>query len=1425
MARTAAAHVHTAAHHRPTRRYDVVALQVPIAYNRHGDHDHDGLIFALRRNYDHLDRLGRQDARGNPVFHADQPDPLVRPLVLRACVGETLRVSLTNRLQGRRVGLHLVGDGYDVQEYDGARVGGNRDSTLPPYEDGKAPPQRDYVWRCVHEGVYVFHDAAELGGTEDGSNLHGLFGVLVVEPAGTIWRTSSGQALRADGDEPRTSADGEVDGLYVDVIPQHPPKRAPAPWLSTPPKYPFDDGPENPTRAAFREFVIVFHDEPEIVNHTDLMRVLPPWGAEPEAADAHGGHAGGVSHVMPVSYRAEPMPNRERLIWSRLTGTPVSVGDPVPAPLEVPVVNEEQHHSSWLFGDPATPILRAYLGDPVRIRLVHCGVKETHVYHLHLYAWHADPANHAAPLIDAITLSPQTGHTIEPLYGAGNRQLVPGDVIWHCHLYPHFHHGMWGLLRTYDRRHDLPLPDPARPWLAQLDPPRPDPTRPDLDESDRPGVQCYPDGTPIPPLLPLPDREPPPAPTGEDPGWPRFMRETREGDQLPGEALDRAGRPRQKSPRVPWIWDGEGVPEGVERRPLPAGFDYRPATDAEKAFFFQHRGEQPQPGTVRNADPEPGWLTPYLAFADGDTRRVPRHLEVLREPFLYNRHGWHDPRGHRYRQADPHATDVLTDAALRAGAATRIPVPPPGQPPDPVRDPQPPRPPQRREPAFFRAHHGDPVALTLHNRIAYPIPGDAFDHALPRPGVPGLWECGLHVHMVKFDVVCADGASSGWNYLSAPRPGYRLDYKWWADEEFGVIFTHDHLFANYRQKRGLFGAMLVEPAGTVWLDPWRPDPHAPAIFGEQAVIVRPDGRAFRELALGGLDFVPLHGADGGALNPPVAPTSDGDQGGMGINYRSAPLRERPGDPSTWFASLPHDPDTPLLHAYPGEPLWLRLLQGAHEELHSFAVNGMRWRRFRDDPDSPLRSQQTMGLSEAFTFTINEDGQMPYGVGDHLWRQAGIDDTWLGCWGLLRVHPEDTGQLPSLAEAAATVPRPADGALAYQPPPPPDAAPAPPVRRYTVEARRVPLAYRDDLVDRFGLVYAVTGGTTPDGEPLAIPATAAPDTAEPPGTIAPLVLRCLAGEAVEVTLHNALPADLAPEPFAPAVPIDLAAGVRTVSRRVSLHADLVRTDVARDDGSRVGRNPDSTIPPGGARTYRWYTDGELGPVPLYDLADVRNHRHHGLIGALIVEPRGAVPIDVAHRHEGNKASVPLDKQAWTGVQAVIRLPTPSAGHEEIVLVLQDGLRLFLEDNLAAPFPDIPADPGDHGVDPEDQGQKAINYRSNPTGPQRGWLRGTPSRAAHYHLPPNTDVRVHLLGGFDKPRNHSLNVHGMAWPEWPHRGDRSPRLGGEGGLTVNIARTLHLHTGTQGDHAVRSGVLRYAVGEGLWMLLCVQGKPSD
>ena len=115
---------------RSTVHYDVVALPITIYYNREGDHDHNGMMFALCDNLAilryirALARVGqpgqstgtRNDTLENlyteackrackikvdlPVTpqQAKHPHPLVRPLVLRARRGDRVTVTLHPRV-------------------------------------------------------------------------------------------------------------------------------------------------------------------------------------------------------------------------------------------------------------------------------------------------------------------------------------------------------------------------------------------------------------------------------------------------------------------------------------------------------------------------------------------------------------------------------------------------------------------------------------------------------------------------------------------------------------------------------------------------------------------------------------------------------------------------------------------------------------------------------------------------------------------------------------------------------------------------------------------------------------------------------------------------------------------------------------------------------------------------------------------------------------------------------------------------------------------------------------------------------------------------------------------------------------------------------------------------------------------------------
>jgi FtsP/CotA-like multicopper oxidase with cupredoxin domain len=1366
------------------RSYDVTALQLTIRFNREGDHDHNGLIYALSRNVPllkYIRALGsvRQEDETKPPAdpvpgaaeakaiaddlevpfpttpeEAKRPHPLVRPLVLRTNRADPVKVRLRNEIEGRSIGLHLVGDGYDVESGDGSWVGANPPSLVPP------GGSRVYRWAAAHEGIFPFHDGGDYSGGEDGTNVHGLFGALIVEPEGAIWRDP------VSGD--RSDQVEELDGLYLDVIPPEALAAAPIPIPATIDGHKFEKPREyhDFNREAHREFVIFFHDEPEFVPpHAERQR---------DPCEKDGGHGGGHGHgdmhlpIMPVSYRAEPMVNREQILFKL-----INEGHDFK---NRPVLNEEQHHSSWMFGDPATPILRAYIGDPVRIRFVHAAVKETHVFHLHLYEWHAVPEDRDSPRIDAISVSPQTAHTIEPVWGAGNRHQVAGDVIWHCHLYPHFHEGMWGMFRTFETLQEGleegPLLEPNEGVYAGR------------------RIGRYPDGTRIEKLLVLPGRQPPPRPTATHPGFPLYI----------------AGEMKQKSPVPPWPLD-DGMPPDLDYRPDPTALE-RAAFNEEPVpgeMFTRHRFKVGQDDQWNHrphhpADPPPDPTVPYCRNT-GQERDHP--IVVVRRRIDYNGYGWHDKDGHLYYlEADGEPADG-----------------------------------GRKEPLFFRAQHGQILNLPLRNDLPEAIEETEFDHRFPPcDDRPWQGECSLHVHMVKFDPICADGASVGWNYMSGPTFGKRMIYRWWLDQEFGSIFFHDHLFANYRQKHGLFGALIVEPAGAEFRHP-RDDREIISGLQARISVPAPTPSSFREFCIAIGDFIPMWDRNGAPLNPPEHPGGHGDQGVMALNYRSDPIRERlkgPGgeehvDPALWFTSgepYNRDPYTVRFDTFPDDPIRFRVIQGSHEEQHSFQVHGLRWRRFRANLGSAIRNQQTFGIAEAFTFVHDER----YGPGDYMYKLSSSDDLWLGCWGLVRAYgpDEDSGRLLPLDPPPVPV-GPLPPACLPEGPEEDPFEPIAGVRKFFVTARARRLVYRQpDLIDPFGLVYILTDIIGPNGRVKVRQSRVL-------GAEEPLVLRCREGEVVRVYLRSGLP-ELRPEPFAPQVPVEKRNPFthrpdRRVSRQVSMHADLLLYDVRSSDGATVGRNPRQTVAPGeDHRVYCWHTHrpsadsngGEpLGPLLLQDMADFRNHRHHGLIGMLIVEPRDSRPLYVP---PGWSSAFPFGfwREAWDGPRAtVLQLGKFGFGRrvEERALLLQDGLRHFLFGNVHMPISDEPPSPGEDDVDHEDQGQKGFNYRSEPI--ERRINNPNPATPI-FRVRSGSEVRLQLVGATDKPRNQSFTIHGVVWPEWRFLDDGArPLVASESAITTGTARTFGFRVGARGDYAYRSGVLKWAVPQGLWGILRVRG----
>jgi hypothetical protein len=1384
------------------RRYQVAAATVDVPFNRWGARLTSARVFVLEQDLAATTRWSQPLAADPAADPAGNRRLRPRPLVLRANEGECVRVTLTNRLStsrahglpaAPRVGIAASGVVVDTRVAGGTRVGFDDDPTVGTGESVT------YYWKVpAQEGLYLFQDlATPAGGEADaGSRGVGLYGTRAVEPAGSVWTDPRSGAVLSGvpGDPSSTYAavSGQSGELYVEAD-IHP-----------------------PGAPSFRESVQVAQDE------------VPGIG-------------------MGFNYGSEPLSSREEHACPDCLG-------------------EETWLSSWPYGDPAmvklasgpgpwlprgdgagaareaedcglpescfvSNVFHTYTGDPTKIRFGLAGAKETHVFHLHAHQWLADPRDDAltgegagakpeSSTLDSQSFGPGEAYTADLLHGAGSRNGTFGDSIFHCHLYPHFAEGFWALMRVHDVRLD--------------------------------GTTATPDGVNVRPLVPLPGRPTPVAPTADNPGFPGM---------IPGSYGWRA-------PQPPGTVTEGGV-DGTPVRAAPRLVGGRTLDEAklavEDAVVRRHNDGAPAPAGAPFADPCPI-----------GAREVDYRVTVLQRDLVYNEAGDHDPQAR---------VMVLTSdvPAVLSGA-------------------------KKVEPLFIRVNAGDCVNFSLTNMAPNWTGGDAFQQ-LTQTNMAGG-----HVHLVKFDVTASDGGSNGWNYQQAaftreqtelnrqqaagevtctpgagfygePSSGCRvadpaswkapvdssgmwgqtINERWYADTELRTVFTHDHHFAALVQNHGHYGALIVEPAGFDvrdtatgrYLPPVNDPAHGTpcgsrctgAATGEQVDLVGPGANDdYREFGVAIADFVPLVRRGGDPTNPdhvigaPPAPEvyPDNDPGTFAINYRNAPLSQRTTsggravDPAHRFSSYVFgDPMTPLLQGYSRDNIKIRVIQGSQEEQHVFSVNGLRWREEPDDPGSPLVNAQTIGISEAFNAELPGfecSGTDTPCRGDHLYGGTSMDDLWAGMWGVLRVHGAATPALRPLPDnpvtATSAAPEPAPRSLLAPPRAVTPGISCPstaPVKAFDVVALARDVVYNQHGDhDPKGLLYV-----------LADELSAVQSGARRPE---PLVLRANAGDCVKVTLRNALPTAYGTHVNGvdgdPRLIDESPAGTR-MGTRVSMHPQLLRHDVRRSDGSAVGFNPDSTVGIGQSISYEWYADTELGATNLLDHGDVRGHRQHGLAGALVIEPAGA-----SYHDPATGAAV------RSGAAADIRVPGQE-DFRESVLVYQDGLDLRTAAGGQVPDKRPPAEPGEveaAGGEAEDAGEKAVSYANAPLHRRLGAAPGaiaTEATSAQWagafssvaHGDPWTPIarayegdqlRMRVLGA-NRSRQMGFQLDGASWRQEPYD-TQSPLVGVQGGIGTGKAVNAHVRLPRAGDH-LWSSPTSVTMPDGLWGLARVYPRPAD
>ncbi len=805
--------------------------------------------------------------------------------------------------------------------------------------------------------------------------------------------------------------------------------------------------------------------------------------------------------------------------------------------------------------------------------------------------------------------------------------------------------------------------------------------------------------------------------------------------------------------------------------------------------------------------------------------------------------------------------------------------------------------------------------------------------------------------LVDGDITCADGApclpavpvdrdpvveaqDARANWLSE---GQTIKERWYADYELRTAFMHDHHHAGTLQNRGMYAALVVEGTDYDFRDPYTGEFYQPVntpgrdapvcedaclgtAHGSVMDLLGPVGQDdFREFGLAIADFVPVFQRSAtheqildrrnGIEAPEAALTApQNDQGGMGINYRSAPmkLRQFAGagidpitdphappptreelldagwvDPAYAFSSrVWGDPDTPVFMANRGDNVRFRLIQGSHEEMHNFAVHGVRTKHDPLDYASPYINARHIGVSEAFNFDdVGVDcglggnvvcptpplGNQPR-VADFMYGGAGLEDLWFGAWGVMRVFDQTTDNplmpLPDNQNTLVTgIPLPAPDRNAVIPraqQPVPAACPTgAPHKSFEVSAIDLSIMYnRYGDHDPYGLAYVLN-------EDVAAVRSGEKE-------LEPLVMRVNEGDCVVVSLTNSVDwehfeqhgmlgtldgdAHIALEPEFPIPPDDedgeepeFEPGVPWFAgNRVSLHPSLVRYDVRTSDGATIGYNFDQTAGPGDTVQYVWYadevryhdpdsepalTDGELGAIPLTEFGDVRGHRHHGLLAALVVGPRDARYRDPITGEFVN-----------TGAQVDVLPGRQGADYRDAVLMHHNGLNLRSADGavLFDPIPDDWPDGGERAISytnaplhhrlgldgpitdfttdpPRDRvgfpfdragfGEQLANVFST-TYPVEGAPIGdpdTPIIRAYQGDP----VRVHVVHSADRARTVAYFLGGHSWLE--HAFDAgSVRTGVAGSLATGSTATLHLEAA--GGQLQAVGDYRYGVANG-------------
>ncbi len=646
-------------------------------------------------------------------------------------------------------------------------------------------------------------------------------------------------------------------------------------------------------------------------------------------------------------------------------------------------------------------------------------------------------------------------------------------------------------------------------------------------------------------------------------------------------------------------------------------------------------------------------------------------------------------------------------------------------------------------------------------------------------------------------------------------------YRWYADSDFGITYWHDHAYGLTSWGHGLFGCTVIEPKGSTYHDPVTGDEVRSGsivdIHTNEPVSSTVQG-SFREYVVQLQDSNPrtenrivsqtvfekpaenqtepeyinkLGSIDSWALmDTPFRYLAGGERtSGSSFGLRVEPLNRRLAvnpDPSQLFSSSVHgDPDTPMLRAYLGDPIILRLLDHAGNEMHTVHVNGHAFPLERYAADSRLRSSVHLGIAERYDLAIPAAGGVQQQAGDYLYYSGRPSHFGEGLWGIIRVEDErqdNLQPLPGREEIAKSAEK------FY-----PDDAP---VKIFNVSAVDMPM----DLNPQIDGANINVEGTNrsiitenPNGKCYVLDEELG--DVEKGKQFHPLSLHVNVGDVIKINLTN-----------------------RLKKGRASFHADMLAYNPKDSLGINVGNNPgDQTIAPGESRIYTFYAHPAYGETAalVTDWGDVTSHQRDGLYGAIIVGPRGSEYYDPA---TGEEITM---KNSWRADVVVDDTLPENAGrtsYRDAALFFQD------EDNvIGTAFMPYVRDAA---------GLAAVNYRIEPLvwRSEKYDLNLEDAYTTHGNDDPATPiiealagdiVKIHVFGAHSE-QNTIFALEGHQWALEPDMEGsemlESEQFGATEALEVNVVAGGPL--GVAGDYVYSSHRLAYAEA-GQWGLFRVIG----